>query len=224
MPSRSSKTVRFAHENTLFYFSPAPPAFALSTSTATPPTHTKSLPAPRASQKHNVAHIHHQSHAPISVPHRYFAPSSISWDLRDRPSTITRHQYHLSSHALGEPATSPPTDFLRIVMPGLPWSIKVYPAAHGAYVTVGDVVDAVYTALRTNVRSSEFAQLSSSRNQSSATAAYQERYRRHRASPQYYDEEKRSGMKRVDFLMGQTRFVELRASARHPDQWTLIVS
>ncbi|KAF5317662.1 hypothetical protein D9619_012579 [Psilocybe cf. subviscida] len=222
MPSRS-KTVRFAHENTIYYPSPAPLAFASSISTATPPTRTYSLPVPRASQKHHVAHIHHQSHATISVPHRYFAPSSISWDLRDRPSTITRYQHHLSSHALNEPATSPPTDFLRIIIPSAPWSIKVYPTTHGAYVRVSDVLDAIYTAFRTNVRSSEFAQLSS-RDQSSTSAAYQERYRRLRASPQHYDEEKRAGMKRVDFLMGQTRFVQLVASTRHPDQWTLVIS
>ena len=40
-------------------------------------------------------------------------------------------------------------------------------------------------------------------NQRRATGAYKERYRRH-GSVRIYEEEKRGGMKRVDFFMGHT--------------------
>ena len=48
----------------------------------------------------------------------------------------------------------------------------------------------------------------------------EQRYRRHRSS-QAYDLEKRGGMKRVDFLMGKTKFLGLAMTSHGSDVWRL---
>lgn len=96
-------------------------------------------------------------------------------------------------------------------------------ASNGSYVTVGDVVDAVYHILRRNVTAEEFNALPSIKNRQRVTRAYEARYRRLRSS-RTYEEEKRQGMKRVDFLMGSTRFTGLSPPEHGRDEWTLAFS
>ncbi|KAF8959347.1 hypothetical protein BDZ97DRAFT_1667301 [Flammula alnicola] len=140
----------------------------------------------------------------------------------DHPSTITRNHHSISSRAFPEPATNPPMPFITITASSLPWTIKVY-ASNRAFVTFEDVVDSVYRTLRTNITQSEFNSFPSASDQRRASRAYEQRYRRQR-NGRLYEEEKRSGMKRVDFLMGHTRFLGISSSGRRPDEWHLNVT
>ena len=112
--------------------------------------------------------------------------------------------------------------YMTIISPHLPWSIKVH-ATNAHYVSLQDVLEAVYRTLRINLTQSEFASLPTEKDRRRATRAYEERYRRHR-SQRSYEEEKRAGMKRVDFFMGRTRFVGLSNDGRRADEWHLRVS
>jgi hypothetical protein len=147
--------------------------------------------------------------------------SAVTWDLMDNPSMITRNHRSVSSRTFCEPATNPPLRFITITMPYLPWTIKVH-ASNGSYITLEDVLEAIYQSLRTNITTSEFNSFSSENDQRRAAGAYQQRYRRQR-STRVYEEEKRGGMRRVDFLMGRTRFLGISNSGRRPDEWQLNV-
>ena len=95
-------------------------------------------------------------------------------------------------------------------------------AKERSFVTVRDVFDEVYYSLRKNCSSSEYYSLPSEKDRRRATAAYEERYRRLRSSRDYEDE-KRKGLRRIDFLMGHVMFRGLQASARERDTWVLTV-
>jgi len=142
----------------------------------------------------------------------------------DHPSTVlTRNNYSLSVRTFREPATTPPLPFLTITSIHLPWTIKVYPS-NAVYVSLEDVYDSIYRTLRTNITSAEFNLFSNQDDQRRATRAYEKRYRRHHRNTRAYEEEKRGGMKRVDFLMGHTKFLGLSNSSRHPDEWQLRIA
>jgi hypothetical protein len=136
---------------------------------------------------------------------------------------MSRNHHSVSSRTLREPATNPPLPFLSITSQHLPWSIKVYASSNNSFVTVEDVLSSIYRSLRTNLTSSEFNMFRSPHDQRRATRAYEERYRRHR-SVRIYEEEKRGGMKRVDFLMGHTRFLGISNSGRRLEEWQLHVT
>ncbi|KDR67080.1 hypothetical protein GALMADRAFT_80144 [Galerina marginata CBS 339.88] len=140
----------------------------------------------------------------------------------DHPSAITRNHHTVSSRALCEPATNPPLGFISMTSPYLPWTIKVY-ASNRSYVTLEDVYESIYRSLRANVTPSEFNSFPTPNDQRRATRAYEQRYRRQR-STRIYEEEKRGGMKRVDFLMGHTRFLGISNNGRRPEEWHLNVT
>lgn len=145
----------------------------------------------------------------------------ISYDISLHPSSISTHYRGLSSRGLLEPAVYPPQLTMSIITPHLPWSISVA-ASNSRYVTVSDVLTALYRSLRANVTPGEFHALGTHKLMRRATAAYQHRYSRlkgHRG----YEEEKAGGVKRVDFLMGCTSFRGL-SPAGAPDVWRLHVS
>ncbi|KAJ7473164.1 hypothetical protein B0H11DRAFT_1658292, partial [Mycena galericulata] len=102
------------------------------------------------------------------------------------------------------PPSSPPQISLSIGTPHLPWSITVS-ASNGRYVTILDVLITLYHALRTNVTAAEFNALGTQNRMRRVTAAYEHRYLRLEGH-HGYTEEKVHGVKRVDFLMGFTRF------------------
>jgi len=104
----------------------------------------------------------------------------------------------------------------------IPWGVKVQ-ASNGSYITLEDVLDSIYRTLRVNVTQAEFASLPSSKEQRRATESYERRYRRIRHEG-LYQEEKRGGMKRVDFFLGRSRFMGLVNNGRRPDEWLLKVT
>lgn len=93
-------------------------------------------------------------------------------------------------------------------------SMSLY-ATHSdrAYVTVDDVLEAIYRTLRANVTHEEYAALPTERDIHSVASAYEERYRRVRGEREY-QEEKRRGVRRVDYLMGRTTFMGLSVNGK----------
>ena len=150
--------------------------------------------------------------------HPLLEPSAITYDLRDRVSTAsTTHNHHsLPTATLHESAFVPSRSYITITSSYLPWTIKVY-ASNGSYITLQDILTSIYSDLRTNITPTEFKLLPSKHHRNRATRAYEQRYRRlrrqlpgertyHKAS----ESEKRTGMKRVDFLMSHTKFLGIR--------------
>jgi hypothetical protein len=219
------KQVRFAYKNT--FHSPRTPALTFETSIPssagpiTPPLMNHGLAGP-----YTIAYV---PSFPVKTsyynrprPHPLLETGAVNWDLRENPSTITRNNYLLSSPLFYEHATTPPLPFISITLLPLPWIIDVHPT-NGTYVTLGDVFDSIYRSLRINITTREFNSLPHKQDQYSATRAYEQRYRRLRCASAH-DEEKRKGMKRVDFLMGHTKIHSISNTGRRSDEWRLNVS
>ena len=214
----SGKKVRFAYQNTFRFYSPLQPAISFlppppAPTPIKPPSTSPRLPGP----------------SPYALPcpgsiriHPMLDKSAVTYDLSEHPCTIIRN-YSFSNRTFREPATTPPRPFLTITSRHLPWTIKVY-SSNGVYVTVEDVFDSIYRTLRTNITGTEFNLLSKQDDQRRATTrAYEKRYRQLRANTTAYEAEKRGGMKRVDFLMGRTKFLGLSSSSHRPDECQLHV-
>ena len=73
------------------------------------------------------------------------------------------------------------------------------------YFSPRDILSSIYRSLHTNLTPSEFNTFQTPTDQRCATRAYEHRYRWQR-SFRVYEEEKRGGMKRVNFLMEHTQF------------------
>ena len=86
-----------------------------------------------------------------------------------------------------------------------------------------DVLSSIYRSLRTNITASEFNTFQSPTDRGRATRAYEQRYRRQR-SVRVYEEEKRGGMKRIDFLMGHTQFLGISNENHRLEEWRLHVT
>jgi hypothetical protein len=138
------------------------------------------------------------------------------------PSTITRNDQLLPRRFLDQQlATFPALPLLSIKSIHLPWIIDV-DAFHGFPVTLGDVFDSIYSSLRINVTPAEF-NLFRQEDRQRAVRAYERRHRRLR-SASTQDEEKRAGMKRIDFFMNRTMFCGISNAGGRPDEWELHVA
>lgn len=220
------KEFRFAYQNT--YYSPAlTPALTYASSIPsssgliTPPSTGRGLPGP---SPFTIAYgrpppVKHLPYAGPVGPHRLL--STVNWDLMEHSSTITRNN-RLSRRTLDEQATSPSLPFLSITSSHLPWTIEVH-ASNGSYVTLRDVFDSIYHSLRVNIASTEFNLFPRKEDQQRAARAYEQRYKRFRNATAY-DEEKRAGMKRIDFFMGHTIFHGISHTGGRPDEWQLHVA
>ena len=213
MPTyKKGKQVRFAYNLHTFH-SPGVPTRSLDN---TPPSPNVRLPLPGP-----YPYTFPYATPSVPRPHPLLEPSGVSWNVMERSSTITRNNHILPGRALHNPATTPPLPFLSISSIHLPWMIDVY-ATNGSYVSVGDVFDSIYRSLRTNITTTEFNSFPRRRDQVRATRAYEQRYRRFR-NTFGNDEEKRSGMKRIDFLMNHTQFHSITKTGHYPDEWQLNV-
>ncbi|KAF8172534.1 hypothetical protein K438DRAFT_1525259, partial [Mycena galopus ATCC 62051] len=128
----------------------------------------------------------------------------LRFDVSLDPSMITTNLPALSSTGFLEPAVYPPQAEITLVAPHLPWAITV-PASNERYVTVADLVNTIYGTLRVNASAGEFEALRTDKLMRRVSTAYTRRCNRlrgHRA----YEQEKREGIKRVDFLMGYHQF------------------
>ena len=223
--SRNQKQFQlgFAYRNT--FHSPLSPALTLasvlcrtdnsesSTNVSRPYTISYYAPQFPAKPPHCVRRLR---------PHPLLESAAVNWDLMENPSTITLNYYSLSSQLLVEQATTPPLPALSVTSIYLPWTINVR-ASNGSYVTFEDLFKSVYRSLRTIVTTIEFNLFLHQTDQKRATRAYEQRCRRFRSVPAH-DKEKRGGMKRVDFLMGHTKFHSISNTGHRSDEWRLNVS
>ncbi|KAJ7891788.1 hypothetical protein B0H13DRAFT_1600953, partial [Mycena leptocephala] len=115
-----------------------------------------------------------------------------------------------------EPAVYPPRLALSLVTQHLPWAIPV-PASNRRYLSVGDVLAAIYHTLRVNATPAEFNALGTGKLMRRASTAYMHMRRG-------YSQEKREGVKRVDFLMGYTTFQGIAPTGGAPDLWQVTIS
>ncbi|KAJ7082625.1 hypothetical protein B0H15DRAFT_803086 [Mycena belliarum] len=144
----------------------------------------------------------------------------LDYDLTLPPTTLSANFPGLSSAGLLEPAVYPPHAALTLATSHLPWAVGVIPADARRGITVADVLAALYAALRANVTSAEFSALGTQRHMRRAVAAYRRRCERLRGR-RAYEEEKAQGMKRVDFLMGCTKFCGIAPRIGAPGVWTI---
>ncbi|KAJ7750681.1 hypothetical protein DFH07DRAFT_746039 [Mycena maculata] len=213
MPGRN---VRFFPTNT--FHSPPPPLMSPNTSSpASSPSLSYSAfpgPAPFVPRR-DSSFVNAQAHSLIAFSHKPI----LKYDVTLHPSTISTRRMGRSSAGFSEPAVYPPQAAISLVTPHLPWAIGV-PAANGAYVTVFDVLDAIYRTLRVNATAAEFNALGTQKLMRRADAAYMQRYERLRGH-RGYNEEKKQGVKRVDFLMGYTTLQGISPTPGTPDVWQL---
>ena len=214
---KKDKLVRFAYNLHTFHSPAVPAPHPLPVDSNTPPSPYHSLPEPSSYA------FSYAASPSLPRPHPLLEASAVNWDMMEHSSTITRNKHFLPSRALREPATTPPQPLLSIRSQHLPWIIEVY-ASNGSYVSVGDVFDTIYRSLRTNINTIEFNLFPHQMDQRRATRAYEQRYRRFR-NTFGNDDEKRSGMKRIDFLMCFTKFHGLSKIGSHTvtDEWQLNV-
>ncbi|ESK94363.1 hypothetical protein Moror_8173 [Moniliophthora roreri MCA 2997] len=169
----------------------------------TPPSYPNPLPMYDYQMKQpQQSHIHH-----LLV---YSSRPSLNYDVSLPVSTVTTRHSSLSTTVFNEPALDPPVASLKLITTLIPWSIHVN-ASNGYFVTVADVLNAIYRSLRTNITPREYSMLPSRSDTQQVNEAYEYRYRRvrdYRASV----EEKQGGVKRVDFLRRRTRFMGLSPS------------
>ncbi|OJT03726.1 hypothetical protein TRAPUB_5548 [Trametes pubescens] len=139
----------------------------------------------------------------------------LSWDLtQDVNTVLVRTQTSLrtvSDQLAMEPATTPRVASITIVSEHLPWQITVSPNQDAAwaapYITVGDVLYALYRALRIGVTAAEL-HMCDRNHQERVHATYSARYSQvARADERAV--EKNKGIKRVDFLCGARMFAGL---------------
>ncbi|KAJ7274833.1 hypothetical protein C8J57DRAFT_1312855 [Mycena rebaudengoi] len=106
---------------------------------------------------------------------------------------------------LSEPATCPGLPSLTVISELLPWPITVYASGISLrWVTVADVLGAIYEALSIHVDEQQFVDWASHEGKKTQRRL---RYRK--------------GMMRLDFLGGQTRFAGLSESEMGCDIWVL---
>ncbi|KAJ7167089.1 hypothetical protein C8R46DRAFT_1272378 [Mycena filopes] len=140
----------------------------------------------------------------------------LHYDVALPPSCVSTRYHGVPTAAFLEPATYPPQTALTLTTPHLPWAISVVAAANGRFVTVSDVLSSVYLALRANATHAEFLTLGAPKLMHLVSEACRRRCERERVVRGrgrgrrriFLDlEDKQMGViRRVDFLMGYTRF------------------
>ncbi|KAK0203314.1 hypothetical protein DFS33DRAFT_784674 [Desarmillaria ectypa] len=212
------KHVRFALDKT-YKVPPTPSPAKTSSTLPSSSRHESRLPGPTPyTLPRPKVQVLPQAHSLLTVA----KPPAINYDLINHPSTITTSYSTLSSrpNSLSESAISPPVSHLTLTSPHLPWRISVRPLLNGTYVTVSDVLHGMYNGLRENISPAEFHGLPSKTEVRRVTEAYEQRYRRIKSRSGSY-EEKKAGVKRVDFFMGRTRFAGLSPSTKGHDVWVM---
>jgi hypothetical protein len=230
------KTVRFAEENDTYSYPPTP---SPTSSESTLPSSSGPLTPPplnHALSPYSYTSLPGEGRAiPVDVAksvavriHDVLALSrqpKIAFDVSYDPSTTILAS--LTPRVLAAAATTPPLPSLTILSTFLPWNINIRPASQkpGAFVTVADVLTGLYRGLRLPVTPVEFDHIPTIADKERVNRAYEHRYERiNRNDTVGAYEERRKGVKRVDFLMGNHRFLGLSATVKAPDVWRLSVS
>lgn len=138
---------------------------------------------------------------------------------------ITQHPAYLAhiipAHVWDQPATQPSAPSMVVVCERLPWALTIYPtSSHRGYVTIRDVFDGLYTALRTPVLQAELATLPQA-GKVIVTNAYLDRCKKI-FDAEMFDMEMSKGIKRVDFLGKHITFYGIK-SGKVPGRWDLML-
>ncbi|KDR84170.1 hypothetical protein GALMADRAFT_701626 [Galerina marginata CBS 339.88] len=151
-----------------------------------------------------------------------YTEPAVYYDLAHPLSSIDNHY---PAQAFSEPATSPPMPSLIITHPYFKYNIDVIPAipVAGSYVSVSDVLQKLYREMRLAIHPIEYAELPDGEVRQNVDAAYYTRCGRIRDREERMQEE-RKGIKKIDLLMGNTRFMGLSGTLSGPDIWELNVS
>jgi len=192
---------------------------ASSTGPLTPPSHTFGLPGPTPYAFPPSSPKLRATPTRLHSLVEYSTSPIIYYDFVDPPSAMSSRRDRISSRTLTEPATSPPMESMTLISPHLPWRVPVI-ARNGSSVSIMDIIDAIYHSLRTQIGEPEYKLLPTSRDQERASAAYRQRYKRYR-DRRTHDEEKRQGLRRIDFLMGHSKFRGLSRTDSGPSTWFL---
>lgn len=128
------------------------------------------------------------------------------WDVRLPFGTYAQNWRRVATDRLAEPATFPSVAQLKIFSPQLPWAISVRPTTPGVFVSVFDVLAAVYASLRVGITQGEWERLSDA-HKTLALRAKQDRILECEASRAL--DEGFHHPRRVDALGEVTRFAGL---------------
>lgn len=168
-----------------------------------PPPHASTFSAyPQAPLLFPIPQVDDTSSSPsLSLPagvqiHRALAVPNLLYDMRYQPS---RSNPTLSSAILSAPASNPPLPFLELRIGDLPWKLTVRPDAglslRSGYVTVQDVLLAIYFHLRRAVKAEEYSVVNKSKKMEIFRA-----FERRVASDSI---QRSKGLWRIDFLGGR---------------------
>ncbi|KAL1746065.1 hypothetical protein HDZ31DRAFT_81472 [Schizophyllum fasciatum] len=209
---------------------PLPPQPVASSSTATAahkPSHTvttaQPLPPPTAMPSGSAPRPRKRKRSNSATVHRLLAPGSpLHFNMRAQRPSVTTSRSHgdMSTDLLYEPATAPALPALTVVVPGTPWALSIT-ASNAAYVNVMDVLSAVHGGLRCGVTSDEYYGLPTREERDAVAAAYAARC--DRVPEAERDEERKKGIKRIDFLTSHYRFRGLNYSHQGAGVFTLHV-
>ncbi|KAF8587789.1 hypothetical protein K439DRAFT_1630406 [Ramaria rubella] len=146
----------------------------------------------------------------------------IAWDARLPPDSIrlSKPPFRvLTPHHLNQPAVSPPWTFVRLRCALLPWLVE---CANPTGVTVGDVLDGVYDALRERVDRDEWRE-SSSEFQGRLLDSWERRCimaGEDGGRAARIKEEKR-GIRRVDWLLWDIEWLGIERSKDELETWVM---
>ncbi|KAF7428516.1 hypothetical protein PC9H_007740 [Pleurotus ostreatus] len=152
----------------------------------------------------------------------YSTTPHLNYDISCHPSTLTPAHPSLSPAILSEAATRPPLPSITLVSQYLPWKLEIKPTV-GHFVTVSDVINGMYRALRLTVSKVEYAALPSLAAQQRVTDAYSHRCARILDSSAK-QVEMQKGLKRIDFFVNKNRFMGLSSTPLGPHVWSINVS
>ncbi|KAH7908536.1 hypothetical protein BJ138DRAFT_1174138 [Hygrophoropsis aurantiaca] len=225
------KHVRFADENT--FYSPAP-------STPSPSHSISSLPSssgPLTPPQNEFKLLYSPSKIPASpLPSGFVAIHPLlAFDpfVQPTPYILAQPPHTIKyTSALAESATTPPLPRLTLLSPALPWALVIdantdadgkVGAKGMGFVTVWQVLEALYRFLRRPVTTAEYASLPSDVARAHVGEAFHARWSSVRGKDESREEYSK-GVKRVDFLMEKLRFMGLSCTKQGPDVWTLNVA
>lgn len=146
----------------------------------------------------------------------------ILYDVSYPPSTLRLRNPSISLHVLAEPATEPPLPFIHVISPHLPWRLTVS-AKHYSYVTVSDLLEGMYHALRLNATQSEYELLPFKEMKLTVNKSYERRYSR-LSNLEERERERTRGLRRIDFLGTRSNFLGLSSTQEGAHVWQLNVS
>jgi hypothetical protein len=158
----------------------------------------------------------------LLVPDIYIHPAlaapSLQYDMGSHPS---QSNPRLSPAVLATPASSPPLPALALRVGGLPWLFTARPDAGrsppgNAFVTVQDVLLAIYFHLRTAVKGDEYEAVDRSRK----TEIFRAFEQRVATDPV----QRGRGLRRVDFLFGRLRAQGLVRAQSKDIVWDVVIS